>query len=125
MAINKHGEVLSVREGFLVTGQSAKLKPQLTESQGIARAFNYAGRDVFPSFAETQTRASKSEKSRFVNPLSQNLEDVTSELNVMRVGDTARLAWHVYADAGPNAWYRNPGRRAQRRAAFPQKHLCL
>ena len=30
---------------------------------------------------------------------------MTSELNVMRVGDTARLAWHVYADAGPNAWY--------------------
>ena len=60
---------------------------------------------MFPSFAETQTRASKSEKSRFVNPLSQDLEEVTSELNVMRVGDTARLAWHVYADAGPNAWY--------------------
>jgi len=105
VAVNKHGEVLSVREGFLVTGQSAKLKPQLTESQGIARAFNYAGRDVFPSFAEIRSRASKSEKSRFVNPISQDLEDVTSELNVMRVGDTARLAWHVYADAGPNAWY--------------------
>ncbi|HWN08430.1 MAG TPA: M36 family metallopeptidase [Pyrinomonadaceae bacterium] len=105
VAVNKHGEVLSVREGFLVTGQSAKLKPQLTESQGIARAFNYAGRDVFPSFAETETRSSKGGKSRYVNPLSQDLEEVTSELNVMRVGDTARLAWHVYADAGPNAWY--------------------
>lgn len=105
VAVNKHGEVLSVREGFLVTGQPTKLKPQLTESQGIARAFNYAGRDVFPSFAEIQTRVSKSEKSRYINPVSQDLEDVTSELNVMRVGDTARLAWHVYADAGPNAWY--------------------
>lgn len=105
VAVNKHGEVLSVREGFLVTGQDVKLKPQLTEAQGIARAFKYAGRDVFPSFAETYMRASKSDKSRFSNPLSQDLEEVTSELNVMRVGDTARLAWHVYADAGPNAWY--------------------
>jgi Zn-dependent metalloprotease len=105
VAVNKHGEVLSVREGFLVSGQQVKLKPQLTEAQGIARAFKYAGRDVFPSFAETYMRASKSDKSRFSNPLSQDLEEVTSELNVMRVGDTARLAWHVYADAGPNAWY--------------------
>jgi Zn-dependent metalloprotease len=105
VAVNKHGEVLSVREGFLVSGQQVKLKPQLTEAQGIARAFKYAGRDVFPSFAETYMRASKSDKSRFSNPLSQDLEEVTSELNVMRVGDTARLAWHVYADAGPTAWY--------------------
>ncbi len=50
VAVNKNGEVLSVREGFLVTGQQVKLKPQLTESQGIARAFKYAGRDVFPVF---------------------------------------------------------------------------
>jgi Zn-dependent metalloprotease len=105
VAVNKHGEVLSVREGFLVTGQQVKLKPQLTEAQGIARAFKFAGRDVFPSFAETYGRASKSDKSRFSNPISQELEEVTSELNVMRVGNTARLAWHVYADAGPNAWY--------------------
>lgn len=105
VAVNKNGEVLSVREGFLVTGQQVSLKPRLTEAQGIARAFGYAGREVFPSFAETYTRASKSEASRFANPISQDLEEVTSELNVMRVGNTARLAWHVYADAGTNAWY--------------------
>jgi len=105
VAVNKNGEVLSVREGFLVNGQQVGLKPQLTEAQGIARAFEFAGRSVFPSFAETYTRTSKSDKSRFANPIHQDLEEVTSELNVMRVGDTARLAWHVYADAGPNAWY--------------------
>ncbi|MBC8029250.1 MAG: M36 family metallopeptidase [Pyrinomonadaceae bacterium] len=105
VAVNKNGEVLSVREGFLVTGQQVGLKPKLTEAQGIARAFRYAGRDVFPSFAETYSRASNSEKSRFANPISQDLEEVTSELTVMRVGEAARLAWHVYADAGPNAWY--------------------
>ena len=105
VAVNKNGEVLSVREGFLVTGQDVKLKPRLTEAQGIAKAFQYAGMEVFPSFAETSARASKSGASRFANPLSPELEEVSSELNVMRVGDTARLAWHVYSDAGPNAWY--------------------
>ncbi len=105
VAVNKNGEVLSVREGFLVNGQQVKLKPRLTEAQGIASAFKYAGKEVFPSFAETYKRASRSEASRFANPLSQDLEEVTSELSVMRVGDAARLAWHVYADAGANAWY--------------------
>ena len=105
VVVNKHGEVLSVREGFLVTGQNVKTKPVLTEAQGIASAFRYAGKEVFPSFAETEGRTMKSEASRFANPISPELEDVSSELSVMRVGDTARLAWHVYADAGSNAWY--------------------
>ncbi|MDT7604876.1 MAG: hypothetical protein QOF61_2873, partial [Acidobacteriota bacterium] len=43
--------------------------------------------------------------SRFANPLSPDLEEVLSELNVVRVNDSARLAWHVYADAGANEWY--------------------
>ena len=105
VAVNRNGEVLSVREGFLITGQNVKTKPVLTEAQGIARAFHYAGKEVFPSFAETQARTMKSEASRFANPVSPELEEVSSELSVMRVGDAARLAWHVYADVGSNAWY--------------------
>ncbi len=105
VAVNKNGEVLSVREGFLVTGQQVALRPELSEAQGIARAFQYSGRAVSPSFVETYSRAARSESSRFANPVSVDLEDVTSELNVMRVGDTARLAWHVYADVGANSWY--------------------
>ena len=105
VVVNKNGEVLSVREGFLVSGQPVKLKPAVSETKGIAKAFEYAGRKVDPSFAETYTRASKSEMSRFANPLGPDFEDILSELNVLRVGDTARLAWHVYTDVGKNEWY--------------------
>lgn len=105
VAVGRSGEVLSVREGFLVNGQAVSSKPKLTEAQGIARAFEHAGRNVIPSFAEMRTRAMKSENSEFANPIDTNLENVLSELNVVRVGDAARLAWHVTAEMGPNEWY--------------------
>jgi Zn-dependent metalloprotease len=103
--VNRNGEVLNVREGFLVSGQTVRLKPAVNETQGIAKAFEYSGNAVFPSFVQTFSRASKSEPSQFANPISTENADVLSELNVVRVGDTARLAWHVYADVGRNAWY--------------------
>lgn len=105
VAVGRAGEVLSVREGFLVNGQAASAKPKLTEAQGIARAFEHAGRSVIPSFAEMRARAVKSENSEFANPIDSNLENVLSELNVVRVGDAARLAWHVTAEVGANEWY--------------------
>jgi Zn-dependent metalloprotease len=105
VAVNRNGEVLSVREGFLINGQTVNVKPTLKEVKALVKAFEYAGRTVIPSFAETRARASKSESSSFANPLSPNLEEVISELNVVRVGDSARLAWHVYADVGPDEWY--------------------
>jgi Zn-dependent metalloprotease len=105
VVVNGKGEVLNVREGFLAGGQNVRLKPSLTEAQGIAKAFEHAGRTVAPSFVETQLRANKSEASSFANPLNPNLEEVLSELNVVRVGDVSRLAWHVYTDVGPNEWY--------------------
>ena len=105
VVVNKYGQVLSVREGFLVSGQTTKLKPAISETKGIARAFEYAGQNVDLSFPEIYTRTSKSEMSRFANPLGPDREDILSELNVLRVGDTARLAWHVYTDVGKNQWY--------------------
>jgi Zn-dependent metalloprotease len=105
VVVNKHGEVLNVREGFLVSGQQANLKPSLSETEGIVRAFEYAGRNIGSSLVETQSRASQSEMSRFANPLSLDFDEVLSELNVVRVGGDARLAWHVYAEVGPNEWY--------------------
>jgi Zn-dependent metalloprotease len=105
VVVNNNGEVINVREGFLVNGQKVKLSPSLNEQQGIARAFEHAGRDVIPSFVETRTRASQGEFSRFANPLDLNYEEVLSELNVVRVGNKARLAWHVYAEVGPDEWY--------------------
>ncbi len=103
--VNKSGQVLSVREGFLVTGQTTTLRPALTEAEGIAEAFAHAGRTVSPSFVETRARAAKSEFASFANPLGSDLREVLSELNVVRFGDGARLAYHVYAEVGPNEWY--------------------
>ncbi len=105
VVVGRSGEVLSVREGFLINGQSVNVKPTLKEAEGIARAFEYAGRSVTPAFAETRARGSKAEAAAFSNPVAPTLEEVLSELNVVRVGDTARLAWHVYADVGPDEWY--------------------
>jgi Zn-dependent metalloprotease len=105
VVVNGNGEVLSVREGFLISGQQVRTAPVLDEAQGIARAFEHAGRSVMPAFAETLSRSSKSEMSAFANPLSAGNEEVLSELNILRVGDEARLAWHVYADVGPEEWY--------------------
>ncbi|HYY41554.1 MAG TPA: hypothetical protein VE775_02405, partial [Pyrinomonadaceae bacterium] len=104
VVVNGNGEVLSVREGFLAAPQS-RLTPVLSEAQGIAKAFEYSGRTVLPAFAELSGRVVKGGQSKFANPLSADLADVLSELNVVRVGEKARLAWHVYADAGPNEWY--------------------
>lgn len=105
VAVGRAGEVLSVREGFLVNGQSVNVRPTLSESEGIARAFAYAGRNVPAAFAETRARTSKAEAAAFSNPVAPTLEEILSELNVVRVGDEARLAWHVYADVGPDEWY--------------------
>jgi Zn-dependent metalloprotease len=105
VVVDRAGAVLNVRQGFLITGQKANLKPALGEADGIAKAFEHAGRAVTPSFAETRARASSSDSSAFANPLGPQFEDVLSELNVVRVGDAARLAWHVYAEVGPEEWY--------------------
>jgi Zn-dependent metalloprotease len=105
VVVNRNGEVLSVREGFLITGQRVNLKPNVKEAAALAKAFEYAGKTVTTSFTETRARASKDESARFANPLSPHLEEVLSELNVVRVGDHARLAWHVYAEIGPDEWY--------------------
>ena len=105
VVVNKHGEVLNVREGFLVDGPPLKRKGVMKEAKAIAKAFEHAGRDVFPSFIENYSRTSKSEASRFGNPIDPNLEDVISEQVVMRVGGESRLAWHVIAEIGPEEWY--------------------
>ncbi|HKO45510.1 MAG TPA: M36 family metallopeptidase [Pyrinomonadaceae bacterium] len=105
VVVNQNGEVLSVREGFLVEDQPVKLKARLSEEQGIAKAFEYAGHNIFPAFAETRARAANSEAAQFANPVNPYYEDIISELNVLRIGDTARLAWHVYVEVSADEWY--------------------
>src|SRR6185503_15833871 len=105
VVVNKNGEVLSVREGFLVDGQTADLNPTVDENQAIVKAFAYAGRSIDSSLVETRARGEKSESAAFANPLGTQLEDVISELNVLRVGNSAKLAWHIYTEVGPDEWY--------------------
>jgi Zn-dependent metalloprotease len=105
VVVNKNGEVLNVREGFLVDGPPLRRRGAMNEARAIAKAFEHAGRTVSPSFVENYSRQSSTEMSRFANPLDLNLEEVLSEQNVVRVNGESRLAWHIYADVGPEEWY--------------------
>src|SRR5688572_4188131 len=105
VVVNKNGEVLNVREGFLVDGAPVQRRGAMTEEKAIAKAFEHAGRNVFPSFVENYSRSSSTEMSRFANPIDVNLEEVLSEQNIVSVGGESRLAWHVYAEVGPEEWY--------------------
>jgi Zn-dependent metalloprotease len=105
VVVNKNGEVLNVREGFLVDGPPLKRRGAMSEAGAIAKAFEHAGRTVAPSFVENYSRQSTTEMSRFANPLDLNLDEVLSEQNVVRVGGESRLAWHIYAEVGPEEWY--------------------
>jgi len=105
VVVNKNGEVLNVREGFLADGPPLRRRGALNEARAIAKAFEHAGRTVSPSFVENYARQSTTEMSRFSNPLDLNFEEVLSEQNVVRVNGESRLAWHIYADVGPDEWY--------------------
>jgi len=105
VVVNRNGEVLNVREGFLVDGPPARRRGAMNEARAIAKAFEHAGRNVSPSFVENYARQSTTEMSRFANPLDVNLEEVLSEQNVVRVNGESRLAWHIYAEVGPEEWY--------------------
>ena len=57
VVVNKNGEVLSVREGFLVAGQPVKLKAALSaRTRASLKHLNTPGGNVDPSFAETYAR---------------------------------------------------------------------
>ena len=105
VVVNNAGEVLSVRQGFLIDGQAVDATPAFNEEQGIAQALKYAGKSAKRTVARIYTSEAIGQMSRFANPINASYEDILSELNVVRVGATALLAWHVYADVGPNQWY--------------------
>ena len=105
VVVNRNGEVLNVREGFLADGPPIRRRGAMSEAKAIAKAFEHAGRTVFPNFVALYSRQSTTEQSRFANPLDLNLEEVLSEQIVMRVAGESRLAWHVFAEVGPEEWY--------------------
>ncbi len=105
VAVNRNGEVLNVRQGFLIDGLPLRRNGAMSEARAISKAFEHAGRNVFPSFVENYSRQSTTEMSRFANPLDVNLEEVLSEQNVVSVAGESRLAWHIFAEVGPEEWY--------------------
>jgi Zn-dependent metalloprotease len=105
VVVNKNGEVLNVRQGLLADGAPVRRRGAMSEAKAIAKAFEHAGRSVVASFVERYSRTSTTEMSRFANPLDLNFEEVLSEQNVVRVGGESRLAWHVFAEVGPEEWY--------------------
>ncbi|HEY0729477.1 MAG TPA: M36 family metallopeptidase, partial [Pyrinomonadaceae bacterium] len=105
IVVNNHGEVLNVREGFLADGPPLKRKGAMNDAKAISKAFEHAGRNVFPSIVEVSSRTSATEMSRFANPLDVSFEEVLSEQNVVSINGESRLAWHVYVEVGPDEWY--------------------
>jgi len=99
VVVNSKGEILSVREGFLITDQTINLTSGLSEVEALSKAFEYSGKKVDSVFIQVQ--AQTSDLSAYANPLGSNFENVFSELVVVRVNDSARLAWHVYTEVGP------------------------
>jgi extracellular elastinolytic metalloproteinase len=104
VAINK-GQVISINEGLVIPETLINTNPRLSESEGMQSAFQFAGRQAPASFDMMVSRSAKGDRAVYKNPFGENLEDVLSEMTIMRVGPRAVLAWHTYVDVGPNRWY--------------------
>jgi extracellular elastinolytic metalloproteinase len=104
-AVNAKGQVLSIGEGPVIPDAGINTIPRLSEGEGMQRAFLFAGRQAPASFDMMEGRLAKGDRAVYRNPLGENLENVLSEMKIMRVGPRAVLAWHSYVDVGPNQWY--------------------
>jgi len=105
VAVNAFGQVISINEGLVIPDPLINTIPRLSEGEGMHRAFLFAGRQAPASFDMMESRLAKGDRSVYRNPLGENLENVLSEMKIMRVGSRAVLAWHSYVDVGPNQWY--------------------
>ena len=105
VAINSKGQVISINEGLVIPDASINTIPRISESEGMQRAFLFAGRSAPMSFEMMEDRSSKGERAVFRNPLGESRENILSGMRIMRVGTRAVLAWHSYVDVGPNEWY--------------------
>jgi extracellular elastinolytic metalloproteinase len=105
VAINAKGQVTSINEGLVIPEAGINTTPRLSESEGMQRAFQFAGRQAPASFDMMESRLAKGDRAVYQNPLGGSREDILSEMRIMRVGPRAVLAWHSYVDVGPNEWY--------------------
>jgi extracellular elastinolytic metalloproteinase len=105
VAVNAKGQVISIGEGLVIPEAGINTIPRLSEGEGMQRAFQFAGRQAPASFDMMEGRLAKGDRAVYKNPFGENLEDVLSEMRIMRVGPRAVLAWHSYVDVAPNQWY--------------------
>src|SRR5262245_27217470 len=105
VVVNGNGQVISVNEGLVIPGAGIGTIPTLSEGEGLRRAFQFAGRQAPASFNMVENRLAKGDRAVYQNPFGENLENVLSEMRIMRVGPRAVLAWHSYVDVGPGEWY--------------------
>jgi extracellular elastinolytic metalloproteinase len=105
VAVNAKGQVISINEGLVIPDAGINANPRLSETEGIQRAFQFAGRQAPASFEMMEFRSAKGDRAVYQNPLGESRENILSEMRIMRVGPRAVLAWHSYVDVGPNEWY--------------------
>jgi extracellular elastinolytic metalloproteinase len=105
VAVNAKGQVISINEGQVIPDAGINTNPRLSESEGIQRAFQFAGRQAPASFEMMEFRSAKGDRAVYRNPFGESRENILSEMRIMRVGPRAVLAWHSYVDVAPNEWY--------------------
>src|SRR6266511_4732171 len=105
VAINHEGQVMSIAVGHVIPGAGPSTIPTVSEVGGLQRAFQFAGVQVPASFNMVENRLAKGDRAVYQNPFGENLENVLSEMTIMRVGPRAVLAWHSYVDLGSGKWY--------------------
>ncbi|MGH9753126.1 MAG: M36 family metallopeptidase [Blastocatellia bacterium] len=105
VAVNPEGQVISINEGLVIPNAGINTIPGLSESEGMQRAFRFAGRQAPASFEIMEGRSARGDRAVYRNPLGESSEDILSEMRIMRVGPRAVLAWHFYVDVGPSQWY--------------------
>jgi len=105
VAVSQRGEVLSVNEGWVMPGYKVKIKTKTKELAAVQRAFEFAGRSAPDHLDLIEGRDSIGARAKYANPLGEGYSEVLSDLRVMEVDETSRLAWHFYLDVGPSEWY--------------------
>ena len=108
VAISDNGEVLSVNEGWVIPDGKVKTKTALSEEEGLAKAFEYAGKPVPSSFEALETRTTRGGRSIFENPVGSSFDNVISDLRIVYLEDREpeeALAWHSFLEVSPIEWY--------------------
>src|SRR5262245_8572378 len=105
VAVDGDGQVMSVNGGQLIPGTVISTIRKFSEVEGLQKAFQFAGVQAPASFNMVENRLAKGDRAVYQNPFGENLENVLSEMTIMRVGPRAVLAWHSYVDLGAKGWY--------------------